>query len=258
MRASFREELLFISFWLTALAFASPCSEGEVQITQLSSGFINVWVLEGAEGTVIVDSREQGDAADIVRSLEKHDVDLEKVHGIVLTHGHADHAGGATELSALLDVPVWVGEEDAAYLKAGANPTLQPTAGLGRRLHGQFQHDTWTPLPDAVPITGTTDLSALGVVGEVRLVGQHTPTSLIIDLGDGRIVVGDLVRGGIARKHRARLHFFMDDVDGAHGVLQQLIDDGNQCFFPGHGGPLSAKRVQSYLDRHPPSSAGEG
>lgn len=228
-----------------------------MQITQLASGFINVWVLEGPDGAVIVDSREEGDAAGIVKALTRHDIDPTAVRGIVLTHGHADHAGGATELSKLLDVPVWVGEQDAAYLRGGANPTLLPTAGLGRRLHGQFQHDTWTPLPEAVPITATTDLSTLGVPGEVRLVGQHTPSSLIVDLGDGRIVVGDLVRGGILRPHRARLHFFMDDVEGAHRVLQQLIDDGDQCFYPGHGGPLTAKRLQTYLDRQqPPASDG--
>ncbi|HMV66903.1 MAG TPA: hypothetical protein PKA64_08645, partial [Myxococcota bacterium] len=99
------------------------------------------------------------------------------------------------------------------------------------------------------------DLAPWGVQGELRVVGGHTPGSLVVVLPGGEALAGDLVRSRLpGPKDEPALHFFHEDVQAAHDALRALIAEGVTCFHLGHGGPVTAERLGAWLD----ARAGEG
>ena len=68
---------------------------------------------EGADEIVVIDPGDMGDVVyEDVRSLG-----FTKVAGILLTHGHGDHTGGACRLKELSGAKIYAYEEEAEILK---------------------------------------------------------------------------------------------------------------------------------------------
>lgn len=68
---------------------------------------------EGADAIVVIDPGDMGDVVyEDVRSLG-----FTKVAGILLTHGHGDHTGGALQLKELTGAKIYAYEEEAELLK---------------------------------------------------------------------------------------------------------------------------------------------
>lgn len=68
---------------------------------------------EGADEIVVIDPGDNGDIVyDDVKSLG-----FEKVAGILLTHGHGDHTGGALRLKELSGAKIYAHEKEAEILK---------------------------------------------------------------------------------------------------------------------------------------------
>ena len=68
---------------------------------------------EGADEIVVIDP---GDAGEIVYDDVKS-LGFEKVAGILLTHGHGDHTGGALKLKELSGAKIYAYEDEAEILK---------------------------------------------------------------------------------------------------------------------------------------------
>jgi glyoxylase-like metal-dependent hydrolase (beta-lactamase superfamily II) len=76
----------------------SVCSRGSI-----------TWIVPTGDGGVVLIDTGYDDQARAIRHVLKG----RKVHAILLTHGHLDHAAG----TATLDAPVWVGRADAPALR---------------------------------------------------------------------------------------------------------------------------------------------
>ena len=74
-------------------------------------------------------------------------------------------------------------------------------------------------------------------------------SSSVVVLADGRVMTGDLIRGGFFRRSKPTPHFFHVDVDLAHANLAELLDAGMTTALPAHGRALSAKRLRRWLRR---------
>ena len=68
---------------------------------------------EGADEIVVIDP---GDAGEVVYNDVKS-LGFEKVAGILLTHGHGDHTGGALKLKELSGAKIYAHEAEAEILK---------------------------------------------------------------------------------------------------------------------------------------------
>ena len=68
---------------------------------------------EGADEIIVIDP---GDAGDIVYNDVKS-LGFTKVAGILLTHGHGDHTGGALELKQLSGAKIYAHADEAEILK---------------------------------------------------------------------------------------------------------------------------------------------
>jgi len=77
------------------------------------------YVVDTAAGLVLIDSGVEASAAPILEQLAALDLDVKRVHAILLTHVHADHSLGAQHLRALTGAGIYAGRADSAPLREG-------------------------------------------------------------------------------------------------------------------------------------------
>jgi len=222
-----------------------PPTDGP-RVVQFATPVANSYAIVGESGVVLVDAQEADFEDFIVESLAAENIDRGDVKAILLTHGHADHAGSVAALATALEVPAYVGQGDVSMVTAGQNrelPSMSLIASLLKRMLG----GAYPPYADVKGVAGSMDLSSMGVDGIARVGAGHTDGAMLIELGNGVAVVGDLIRGEMLAPYEAEMHFFHEHCPTSHAQLQLLLDNGTTLFYVGHGGPLTAETVKGYL-----------
>jgi hydroxyacylglutathione hydrolase len=115
-----------------------PVADGVFQIPLLPRDAINTYLI----GDVLVDAGTPQSAKKLLRALQGRPLGAH-----ALTHAHPDHEGGTRAVADAREVPVWVGEADAADVESGRPTTAEspvkpllerfshyPAAPVARRL----------------------------------------------------------------------------------------------------------------------------
>jgi hydroxyacylglutathione hydrolase len=136
-----------------------------------------------------------------------------QVEAILVTHGHADHVGALGEVKAATNAPVYLNPLDAE----------------------KFELDFDHPLQNNQLITlGDQQLRAIHTPG-------HTPGLTCLDLGDGRVLVGDTIFVGGPGKTWSN-----NDFATTMRTMQEIVFawPDETRFYPGHGpsGAIGAER----------------
>ncbi len=204
----------------------SPLGAVIVPVTPLEQNCTIFWCTASQQAAVIDPG---GDVPLILQALNEQGVTAEK---ILLTHGHFDHAGGALELSGILDVPI-IGpqKEDAFWLAGIEKAELEYGLAGGRNV----TPDEWLEDGDKVEL-GELVLDVLHTPG-------HTPGHVVFHHEPSKLVqVGDvLFRGSIGRTDFPR----GDHTALIASIRNKLFPLGDDVtFIPGHGptGTLGEER----------------
>jgi hydroxyacylglutathione hydrolase len=234
---------------IAAARLSAPASPVEVRILRLR--WSNAYVLVG-DRTVLVDAGAPGDEDAILAALDRVGRGRDDLAAIVLTHGHADHAGAAAAVRAATGAPILLARHDVAMATAGENVPLVPT-GLEARLVRPFVPQAFRAFtPDEV-VEAPLDLASRGVPAMVRPLGGHTRGSSIVELPGGDAIVGDLLRGGrLGGRWRGTVplrHYYEEQPAAATTVVGRVLADGARRFLGGHGGPLEASAVAAWRAR---------
>lgn len=218
------------------------------EVLRFTRNFTNVYAICGSESVVLVDAHNKGEEDWIAAQLRRHGRSLDDVTLTVLTHAHSDHAGSAAALQGQ-GIPIAVGAGDVHMTEAGVHDDLAPTDWRGAII--QRTVDPAYPAFSAdIVVSESMSLAPYGVAATVRSVGGHTPGSLVVVLDDGRVLSGDLIRGGFIRRKKPTLHFFQTDLDVAHQTVSALLDEGAPALLAAHGKALKAARLHRWLARH--------
>ncbi|MBE9475024.1 MAG: MBL fold metallo-hydrolase, partial [Chloroflexi bacterium] len=126
-----------------------------------------------------------------------------QVAAILITHGHADHIGALGEIKAGTNAPVYINQLDAEGFNLDFDISL---------LDGQ------------IILIGDQQVRAIHTPG-------HTPGMTCLDLGDGRIVVGDTIFVGGPGKTWSKKDF----ATTMH-TMQEIVFTWSDetIFYPGH------------------------
>ncbi|MEQ1569971.1 MAG: MBL fold metallo-hydrolase [Myxococcota bacterium] len=219
------------------------------EIVDVGWGFTAVYALVGDGGIVLVDSHRPGNDEKIVRRMERSGLDPARVTALVVTHGHPDHAGSTAALAERLQVPVIASVADRPYLDAGTAPLH--TTNFAGDLIATTVPRRFPPVTVDVWADPAAPLDVYGVHAEVRTVGGHTPGSVVVWLPSGEVIVGDLLRTRMNRRHTPARHWFQDDEDAALAAIDSLLDQGATTLYPVHRGALAADDVRQWLASDP-------
>jgi len=156
-----------------------------------------------------------------------------RLAGIVITHAHADHFGGAALLHARTGAPVYAPGLEAAIVE---NPLLEPLylfsgAAPPTELRHKFT------LAEACPVDGligSGEVSIGGVLLQAISAPGHAPNQMMIAGGGACFVADACFAPEILRKHG--IPFYVD-VTQAAATLASLsrLDGMYAAFVPGHG-----------------------
>ena len=132
---------------------------------------INSFLVRAEDGSVtLVDTGLKTAPARIVAALAEIGSGLSDVTTIVLTHAHADHAGGAADLARRTGRGITVHTDDAGYVRTGEAPPRDTSLRLGRLIMR-------TPGSDPAPVARTMSDGELldGSALRVHHTRGHTP-----------------------------------------------------------------------------------
>ncbi|CAH0133982.1 MBL fold metallo-hydrolase [Roseomonas sp. CECT 9278] len=175
-----------------------------ILVTPFQQNCTLVWDQATKQG-VVVDPG--GDAERIQDAIQQAGVQVQR---ILLTHGHLDHAGAATELARALGVPIEGPHRADAFL-LDSLPEQGAKYGMACRA---VTPDRWLNEGDSVEIAGQ-DFSVLHCPG-------HTPGHVVfVNVALGIALVGDvLFQGSVGR------------TDFPYGDTQALISAIRTKLFP--------------------------
>lgn len=205
----------------------------------------HVYLLDGGDELALIDAGAGLGQEQILAIVREEGLDPSRIAHVILTHQHADHAGGALGLREATGARIYLSAESAHFLRDGDEEGV--SLSIAKR--AGFYPDTYHYR--ACPVDVELHQGDVVGVGDLLLRVLDTPghcdghQSFIMDHG-GRtyLFAGDVVfRGG-----QIMLQNIPDCFIGKYAAsLESLRDRGIDILLPGHLSPVLA-RGQVHID----------
>lgn len=160
----------------------------------------HVYLIDGGDELALVDTGiggHHGESDTIIQNIKNDGVSLDKVSTLILTHYHADHAGGAADFKKALGVNVVGSPLTAKTLEAGDEDTI--SLPFAKKAGFYPQDYVYQPCACAPTLIEGKPFK----VGRLTVTPFDTPghcrghVSLLVEGGDRRYLIGgDLVFAG--------------------------------------------------------------
>lgn len=204
---------------------------GEAGFNLSNSYDCNVYLLNGISGVALIDSGAGIDPESILIQIQKDGLNPKDIDTILLTHAHADHAGGAYALSKIIDAKVYGLRDTALFL---SEPDLKSISLASAIEAGIYPHDYQF---QSCPVEFIKHNDILQI-GDLRVQVLETPghsdghCCYLVEVDHKRLLfAGDLVFSGGKISQLATWDSRLD----CYQKSIQFIDTLNiDCLFPGH------------------------
>ena len=215
------------------------------EVFSVRSSFVNAFIVR-SERTIIIDTGLPGFGEKILARMEKLGIKPGDVSLILITHGHHDHYGSAAFLKEKTGAPVAIHKDDAGSLRTAVNPPLYPVGAMGKVMEfvsGMIKTPKVQGMEPDILIEDEMDLAKFGIDGKVIPTPGHTAGCVTVLLAGGCALQGDMIFGGLLRKHSPRLPYFCQDRAQLLKSIQFILDKNPKIIYAGHGGPFTAGQV---------------
>ncbi|MBI5243999.1 MAG: MBL fold metallo-hydrolase [Elusimicrobia bacterium] len=197
-------------------------------------GFVNAYLLEGANDLTLVDAGPAKTADALVEELADNGFRLKDVQRAIVTHAHADHCGALSLLLAKHRFKVYAHPKDIPALTG-------KTAAKGfRGLKGfclGFYHEQflpWEPLEVALPVETGQPVRGLPQWQMIHMPG-HTDGSLgLFHPGKQILICGDALSNRCNSLHLPESSY-LTDPEAARRTLGELAKIDCDILCCGHG-----------------------
>ncbi|MGB7537826.1 MAG: MBL fold metallo-hydrolase [Anaerolineales bacterium] len=221
------------------------------EILPLNLGMVNAYLLRAGEGFILIDTGMPMHWRRLEAELLRAGALPGKLKLVVITHGDIDHTGNCAKLQKKYRSRIAVHPGDREQVQSG-KPLVResgtPMGGLLRALGGiaaRFQKRGASPaLETFTPDVLLADQQSLGEYGldaTVLHTPGHTPGSIILLTGDGRLFAGDTFSNMLGLhatpyiENRRQLRESIDKI--------KQLDAGT--VYPGHGQPFPFSEIRN-------------
>ena len=214
--ALFRRSLVAaIIIFVSAACAPKPRNheQGSISVQTYAYTFINIHYVKVGGKTLLFDTGNAGDAEKIEKHFEKRELDLKEVDYLIITHGHADHAGNARYFKEKYGMQVIAGKGETELIASGGDDkNLCPRGFNGWMVKNILRLRNYEPFQPDILVDGMFDLAEIGLRGKIIEVTSHTPGSIVTFIGD-KAFTGDLIGGKVLNGDRPTYHTFMCDLE---------------------------------------------
>jgi glyoxylase-like metal-dependent hydrolase (beta-lactamase superfamily II) len=200
-----------------------------VEILTINCGFVNCYLLKNGDSAMLVDAGAKGGERRIVAAMAQYGVAPEALKMIVITHGHADHAGGCAYLRERYTIKVGINPKDTTVAKKLEGDTVM---GNVMAFFSNLAKPV-TVVPD-IALTDGMALDDYGMPAKIIELPGHTDGSVAIMLDDGRFIAGDM----FFNIDRPTLPHIAVDFGALYQNRERLNGLGITTVYPGHGKPF--------------------
>ena len=222
-----------------------------INVHPIDLGFAQSYVIQSEE-VILIDCGPPGRANDILKGIERLSIEPEEIRLIVLTHGHWDHIGSASAIKEITGADIALHQQEKDWLEKSLKSLPPGATAWGRILIGMmalFMPLVHIPAANVDIVLGDEGLSLAeyGVAGSVIHTPGHSSGSVSVLLETGDALVGDLAMNTPPLRFSPGFPIFAEDMQTVKGSWRQLLDEGAETVYPGHGKPFSADIIRNAL-----------
>jgi hydroxyacylglutathione hydrolase len=205
----------------------------------------HVYLIDGGSELALIDAGIGLDADMIIANITAMGFNPTDIKKVLLTHGHADHAGGSAPLQDRTGAQIWAPRNAVSWIETGDEDAISLTVA---RKSGNYPVDyRFRPCGNVCPFDDGDQIQ----VGNISLIPIDTPGHAAVHFsfliqGDDRpgLFCGDLLF------HGGRIHL-LNTIDCSITQLSSSIHRLRRMdvegLYPGHG-LISVRRGQSHID----------
>ncbi len=212
-------------------------------------GLDQVYIIQD-EGTVMVDGGIPGKFKVFERALETVGMDPRDLQLMIITHGHWDHIGCASEIKEFTGAKIAMHhldreclEKPLKFMPPGVNAWgvfLEKAATLFL----PFVHYPPATVDLLIGDEGMS-LEEYGIAGRVIHTPGHSPGSISVLLESGEAFVGDLAMNTFFLRYGPNLPVFAEDLSQVKESWRLLLKEGARTIYPAHGEPFPADVIRA-------------
>jgi glyoxylase-like metal-dependent hydrolase (beta-lactamase superfamily II) len=227
--------------------------EMKPEIHQLSLRMINDnCYLIKEDGVIMVDASMPKQGKKFLKWLGDLSINPEDISLLLLTHGHLDHVGSASEFKKLTGCKVAINhrekdcvEKALKSLPPGVNLWGKVYAAIGNALLPFINFPSTRvdlPLEDE-----DYSLEPYGIHGRVIHTPGHTYGSMSLLLDTGDAFVGDLAVNPLPMRIALGMPQVAENANAVKESWRLLLSSGAKHIYPAHGKPFSADALERLL-----------
>ncbi len=199
---------------------------------------VNCYLVKTDTGFVLIDTGMPKKAQELEQALERVGCTPSSMKLMILTHGDADHSGGAAALRERYGTPIAMHPGDLENVQTGdmfhnkhVAPITKAIINILFRLMGMSDFQTFTP---DILFEDDQDLSTYGWDARVIHLPGHSKGSIGILSADGHLFCGDQFEN----TKKPVVNGLGDDSAQMQESERKLRSYGVKMVYPGHGKPF--------------------
>jgi hydroxyacylglutathione hydrolase len=221
---------------------------------KISNAFdCNIYLVDGGGEYVVIDAGSGMDSNAIVAWVQRDGIAIEQIKALILTHAHADHAGGASKLRHDLSVPVLAGSLTADIVASGDEARISLPEARRNGIYPAWYRFKACPIDRALCNGETIAIGSLTL--QVIAVPGHSADMIALYCPElGALFAGDTVFSGGMLALQSSPDFSLSEY---RRTIASLSSMNLKQLFSGHGTAILEHANEHIMLAHRRFEAGE-